>query len=600
MWCVHSIVTNSMRLFFQKHERNILLVTGMLLMSTVFSIRHLVIPMHIDDAVYAPITFAATSDQAIAYGPRMVAALQGAWPVGDINIAEVTASPSYLPIANPYIMALFVKVAGSLTGGIVLSDIFLPAAMFATVFALLQMVLLGHVRGAFIGALVFMFAPHIGAMIPPLSLGQLQQTVIELLPTFGPHEGLFFSRFEYPKVSFLFFALAQLALFRVVQFGRRSDVFFAGLAIASLFYTDLYHWVATFTAGGLMVLFFAIQKDWKRVRLLFASAAIGLVGSVYYWFNLMQVAALPHFDDLSARIGLEIGHNLRFITWKSYVRAIALSLVLWTLFRKKERRLAIFLSAWLLSIIVVLNAQVIVGVNPQPDHWIRTQLLTLFVSWVVIIRSAVKRWGPFIPSKIGIVFALSFVATVMVHQLQSSTDRAHVHTRSADREAAYDWLRNKTVQGSVIASLDVEVNNELQLYTQNRLYYPNGFNTVISNDEIWERYLQTNRLFNQPVEDVAEAISPGSYMLTHLFHNGYREDTGVNSYILGYSLRRVPEQEYAMRIQQYIHLQEEDFEPTHRLNYVLLTDDSQEIAIDGTLVFANGAMRIVQVNQDEL
>jgi hypothetical protein len=213
---------------------------------------------------------------------------------------------------------------------------------------------------------------------------------------------------------------------------------------------------------------------------------------------------------------------------------------------------------------VVLNAQVVIGFNPQPDHWHRTQFLIVFVSAIFLLFLAHERYlkqrigylNESLPKlSLGKAAMWVIVGAVLVVQLYSqyvfSTANADTYTLDPDYEASYKWLSLNTPEGAVVGTIAFATNNELQLHTYNKLFLPNGLNTLASSDEIWKRYMILSSIHGVDMGDFADSIKPGSRALAYLFHNQYRSDSSLNSYLRGGVVAALSGELFAKKTEQY-------------------------------------------------
>ena len=165
--------------------------------------------------VYTPITVASSRDEGAYYALRAHAAYKGDLIVGDVNVYEYKDTPAYLPIGNPLIMAGVGRLAGSLERGFIFADFLFPALIFLIIYAIAYECVRSRL-GSLLFASIFLIVPKF-ALFP--SAGALPSLSI-------PNE-LYFSRFEYPEITFFFFGLAIYAIFRTFR-GEKWMPFAAG------------------------------------------------------------------------------------------------------------------------------------------------------------------------------------------------------------------------------------------------------------------------------------------------------------------------------------------------------------------------------------
>jgi len=579
-----------------------LLIFSALLVGLIHVSHHFLIPRYINDSgQYYPVTFKAEFDEAVTYGPRVQAAYLGMLFGGDISLAEHEGGPFYLSIINPYVLSLLAHLAGSVKTAFILSDFILPIVIFILVYIFLYEIFRKNWAAA-AGGVIFIFVTEVGVLIPPVSISGLKLLIYKLLPFLGDYDVLYFNRFEYPNITFIFYLSALFLIYRSIKYEKRLDIFLAGLAVGSLFYTYLYDWVYVLCGLGIMGFLFLLEKNYRKAKLLSGIIAIALLCSFYYWLNYFALSSLEQYPDIISRIGVETGGFFRFFTWKTYVRSISIVWLLWVILKKRDRILWIYLSGLTLPIIIVLNLQIIAGAIPQPDHWYRELFFILFLSLGIIISWLYKKLTneriKFILVLATVLWAGMILISEAYMQILYSKTYANDYSIGLSRLDSYNWLTKNTEKATVVAALSPEINVELLLHTHNKIYYPSGINSLASNQEIWERYMLTNLLFNVSVDDFGKSISPNQYMLAHLFHDSYIKGSSFNMYLRGGVNRELPENEYQARVNQYRRMKDglSDYKFSYRIDYIYVDEKNNNLRIGekflGKIIYENNGIKI--------
>lgn len=508
--------------------------------------------------VYEPTTIASDLDAAVTYYPRTKAAFNGDFLVGDINLAEYMESPAVMSIINPVVMGSFARLMGSMKAGVVVSDFLFPALIFLLAYALFVALLQRKVL-ALVAAALFIFGPT----FPFIDLRTIAHPPIFSFP---------FSRIDNPKATMLWYLAAALATFVALRSPAVSLRFWrawrmlvlAGVLAGALFYTDPYDWV-TFWAGlGILLIWWSATRTWDRARVIGIIMAIGLIVSVGYWVNFMHLAALPQYADIITRIGVERSHAIRFAAWALYFRIGILIVSLAFLTRKRDRFAAGFVCAFLLPLFVTLNLQVLTGVVPQPDHWMRPLFPFAFAALALIAVGLREQFFSRVPMRAWMAGAVvSLVALFGIEAYYQVTrgdlGLAHALFRGAETERAHHWmpaagaasyaLVRENLDGTVVVgSIAPATNLDLQLYTDVRIYLPFGLNTVAPTEEIWRRFFALASLYGL-TEEQQDALLRGEEMGLYLFQNAFYSDAH-NSYFRG-SARTIPEEFIAVKRAQY-------------------------------------------------
>lgn len=470
---------------------------------------------------YRPLTFAAHADASV-YGIRAQAVYAGQWLAGDISTPEYRGNPSSLPLLNPLIMGGLGRMFGSLDRAFILSDFLFPPLIFVALYFIAFEIT--RVRAlALCFAAFFIFIPKTILLFPPLSWSMLQTLLQRVMP--DASGVLYFVRFEYPKITFLFFAPALYATLRAIRREERWSVWLAGICFGLMFYTYLYDWVYFFVAISLMGVMLALSGRYQACMRLAKIAGIGLVISAPYWYNFFLLRRLPQYEDIALRIGMETGRFLRWTSvWKSYARITALAAVMGFVIPRRERPVLFYVCGLLGAYIVAVNIQLVTGFNPHPDHWYRILFLPLALAmlaagyWTAsrLITPRILVYGAMVA-----VLATGFIfARSLASQYYYSRQNASYYVVDHPYAAAYAWLAHSAPPRSLVGSLDTLTNNELTLYTPQRTFLLNGLHTTAADKKIWERFMETSAVFAVSAERFS-ALLGDETLLFYLFLNEY-------------------------------------------------------------------------------
>lgn len=561
-----------------------------LLVGFIYVSHHFFISNFIDAEMgtYYPIMLhSAYSDEVKSYGGRANAAYLGDLVVGDIHTFENKDTPAWLPILNPLILGSVSNLTGSLKNAIILSDFLFPATIFLILYLLLFEIT-SRKYASVLFASLFIFAPKLGMYIPPVTQLNFKYLMNSFAPFLDNGAPLYFSFFEEPKITFLFYIVAFYLVVRALKYGGFKNMVFAGVSFGLLFYTYLYDWMSFLSALGFLFLFFLLKKQYARVKQIFLIVIIGFGVSVFYWINFLQVHALPQYYDIIMRHSIEFSHRFRFSTvWKSYLRDVALALGLLFVFWKRSAMLVMYLSAFLFSYFIVVNMQVVTGFNPQPDHWYRTQFLVVAVSVFLLCvwlfdRYIVAR----VSGKYKLGFAVVFLAYFFVGNFYSEYAYSKVHaqefileTKSAER---YDWLNKYTENDSVVGTLSFDVAHEISVQTHNNVFVPVGDNNAASDDEIWKRLMILSRIYGVSLKDFSGFIESPKIIQT-LFLHRFDDDKSFDRDFHGGANTVLTQEVYDKIILEYTQLKNNTVSTDialYRLDYLWVGPEEQLIGAD--------------------
>lgn len=520
--------------------------------SAVYGLHHLVLlrAAHIQGVQYHPLV--VNEDEAMFTAPKAHAAHMGEIVVGDFNVAEYKDTRLYvLPFLSPLIMGNLARMTGSIETAFIVGDFVFPPIIFL-LFYIFLLLLSGRRVLAIFGATLFIFLPQFLLAVPPV-IPYLQATILSLA---AKGSSLYFSRVEDPQLTMPLY-LAALIFFLLIFQGRREKwiVALGGIFYGLLFYSYFYYWmyVSMALALGIALVWRPMPDVRKRLML---AMALGLLISVPHWINASLVAGLPQYPDLFDRLRPEVGRALNLQTLPSFAYILhgALAAAAWFLLWKKEPAHALFLASFLLPVYAAYNIQIITGFNVHPDHWFKAALPIVNAAMLLIAYHAIRQYGsrltprmlivPWIALSALLVFkiihtevslvrwasvsllaaaslgmlwffvsarytwlrgkyvfvflgasviALLFVKGLLIQRTFIAVNAPK--TLPAEEFASYQWLVQNTPPYSVIASPSFTTNARLQLYTRNRLFLPNGYNTIAGDTELWTRLRLTHALF---------------------------------------------------------------------------------------------------------
>ena len=483
---------------FDKHK--IILFFIALAVSLIYGSHNFFMPSFLDDkSVYFPVTPSSNWDEAGFYAQRANAVYNGQWIAGDINLTEYKNGPSFLPILNPIQLGVLGKISGSIHMGFVLADFLYPPLIFLLLF-FFALEFFASRAAAALFATIFVFSPLFAIYIPPISLAYAKQLVAGFFPVFGTPGALYFDRIEYPETTFVFYLAALYFIFRALKYKTRRDIILGGLFFGSTFYTYLFDWGYLLVGISILAILFLCQKKYSEFKILLYALLIGFIVSIPYWINLFELKALPQFKDIFYRTGMEISNAFRWgSVWKSYLRNIILTALIWMTWRKKDKLSVNFITAFLLAYFVVVNAQVITGFQAQPDHWYRIQFIFMALGAAMLLFWAYGRFiKNYIPQKLAVslsgIFLIVFLLQQIYMQYEFSRRDAQRYAMPKELIASYEWLNKNSPKDSVVGSLSVGTNNEIMLYTGNKIFVPKGGNSLASNDEIWDRFIMMSKI----------------------------------------------------------------------------------------------------------
>lgn len=539
-----------MKTFFAHHKY---IFVAACMIAIIYGFHHIAISSHLhrENQEYHPIL--VNEDETLFTAPKAQAAFLGNYIVGDFNTFEHRDElPYVLPFLNPFLMGMLARLTGSVEHAFIVGDFLFPPIIFLLFYFLLFEIIPYRMISA-ASSILFLFVPKFFAFFPPL-LRYLQASFITF---FLKEKTLYFSRIEDPQITVPLYLIAFYFLFRTISRRERMTPFIAGIAYGLLFYSYLYHWVYFSLGIIILLILLIIKKNYAAAQRVGYTIGIGLFLSLFHWINTYRLIKTPLWHEFFMRQGPEIGRALSHATlplFAYFLHAILL-IILLCFFWKKQPIVSPFITAFLIPIYAVYNLQVITGFNIHPDHWIKATLVPLGIAWTVIavwivrdyhtlftkqyaavigsafagflIAKALFTENPFIYFLSVVIFLIATAAVILIwlskkyFRLSNYTLGSLIAilaitifftkgiltnytfvalyqntTLPQNEVASYQWLNEHTPKYSVIATPSFTTNSRLQLYTHNRLFLPNGYNTYALENELWDRFLLTNQLFH--------------------------------------------------------------------------------------------------------
>ena len=325
-------------------------------------------------------------------------------------------------------------------------------------------------------------------------------TLIEVLTGSNPITSfLVFSRPINPEVSAIFLFVALLILAHVFFKNRQSTWLSSaalGLSAGGVLYISPFVSSFLFAVFGLSLLWFAVKRDYARVKALAASIAIGLVAVVPFLLNFLQLRQSPFYAETSIRQGLTHTHAPIVGFW---LIALIASLFIWP--RRFSAARPFFATA-VAALVILLNQQILTGIAVQPVHyhWYLTRplagmafaLLAVFlIEW--LFKSKILRGTAY-----STCFLMLFISAALV---QRASYKAHYAEAVASQSYAsvFSFLQTMPSGQSVWANRTLSL--YIPMYTKQNA--PN--NNYAEYDPIPQSFLEKRLLLEYALRKVPVA-----------------------------------------------------------------------------------------------
>ncbi|MEK7516100.1 MAG: hypothetical protein AAB562_00725 [Patescibacteria group bacterium] len=532
-----------------------LLLVGAVFSGVLFVLQHLLIWYRLfrEGKPWSFFSF-VNPDPLVNLAPMIRDVLDGHWWVSDGRILEHMQLPNLWSFVDPILLSPLIFLTRSVSLTFLIGHFLVAAAVFVVVYYL-ALRLTRNRAWSYLFSLLFGSAPLLSNYLFPTPLANLKmiaRTVFHL----GSYPGeVLMSKYVSFSVlpGLVLFALAFLTLLRAIEAPSRRTVIAAGLVQGLLIYVYITDVMYLFTAMGIMALLFLARRRMAEFKALVGIVAIALATSALYWWNFFSIQFLPWANEFYLRIGGELTREFRVSQWKEYLLYAAFALAIWVIGKRmRQETIATYLVGFILSAIVLLNLQVIVGFNPAPTVWAGHQLyFGFFLAWLVLAHWIYQMQRARHP-RAALAFAASLVVMVVLVVLRIIVTQAYIasymypaHTIPQNVRESLAWLEQNTPRDSVVVSPSLVTNALVPVFTHNAVIMPVAVTSPAPQAEIIDRLYVTYALYGVSPEYLRSALAGSlgkadnfafgmeNALTTFLFESYY-----VDHSIDGYFLRR--------------------------------------------------------------
>lgn len=511
-----------MRLLCKKDNFTFLVFFCAILISFIYITPHIVGFLKTEaNIAYNPMSLEAGPathfyDEVLVYVPSVREVAEGHLLVKNIDNYEYSNGPMIRHVLSSLVLAPFFIFAGTVTNFIVLTDFVFPLISFILLF-LLYFLLTSNKFLSLCFGIITALSPKIFLFLFPLHLASLKDLVKHFVPfkiDMWMQDISDLTKMEAMKPGLPFVLLFLIFLYLSLKTNKRIYVFFCGIFLGSLFYTYAFHWLFFVILTIVLALLLFFKKEYKLFKKVFKIGVIGFIISIPFWINYYYLTLMPYYEEYSNSIGKELGHQIRFDLWPEYLLYGFLIVLVWFLYKEKDRATAFFAISLLLASILIYNIQVITGFQFQSNHWATKVIwLNLAIVWVLIFA---KLYEFFRSKKWKNIFKVLLVATVVILISNAflgkwiwASNKLSFWNIPKNELESFEWLEENTEMDSVIMSPSLITNRYLPLYTNNKIFVP--FYENAPSSEVLERIFISYRIFNVPEEYIGDVFVSGKY-----------------------------------------------------------------------------------------
>jgi hypothetical protein len=568
----HSVAARSTLLRY-RHWALVLVTT--LAVGAMFGLPHLLIPALLGEGrVYTPFAVsgvsALTYDETSSYAAYVNYTLRHAAPPYDTDVFENANVPVPTTVAPYILLAGAAAVLGGVDKAFILADFLVPPLALLIVYALLFDItrrrLLALVGG--LTVLLVSFGPR-----------NLFSPILQFVgyDTSGVIQPLEFSRIIHPEISFTLLIASLWLLWLTLKRGQPLVAIAAGGVGALLFYTYVYYWPVWI--GACLALLLIVRN---RRRALLLTNLVTWICSIPFWRTLFEATRDSGFANVLARHTSELGHLPPPIKVAYTIATTLLFLICIASFVRSRpepglrRRVLVYFSAIFLASVAALNMEILVGFNVESMLHYPNRLFQPFLTITLFALASHPLMRLKHSQAVLVVAGIGLLALGAVRQVSMSVAVADTHEYTPQHRLLFGWLNAHTHLDDVVLATSKDVNDLIPVFTQDRVFVPNGERTSASNVEIADRFLIAMKLLNHGEGDVRALLAQDIYHgepplgLTYTYF-----------LFLGTGTWRLPESQIDNMIGQYRALDLSTELGRRRLDYVYGLNGEQPIAVPG-------------------
>lgn len=437
------------------------------------------------------------------------------------------SAPKDVPSLQPPLPEDSIAMVGKLLGVDALTAFFLSKMVLAMAafFALAALVLsvTGRPWTAVISSTALLFG---GALLSaPWDLP------LFLSPSTSAFEFLRFSRAVNPQWSGTFFFIELFCLAEWIRTGKRSWIVLAALVSVTIVYSYVYAWTYFFAVAGLLTLWYAARREWRRIADLAVFWAVAVTMFIPYAMHLVVASQHPWYTESTQRLGLVLRHSPAiFGVWLGIFIGLSFAT------RRIWPRTWPLLPAVSLAGLIAINQHLVTGhyIVPHHYHWYFIQPMSgifavaLFLSF---IQLRIKGTAAIV---LGSVIIAGSIACAGVQQWAAYRESRDVWGKLQLAAPVLQYIGSNLRAGQVVYSQDAGIVNEVPVITGADVYYATNSNlSLVPTERIRFQYFLDLWLQGVTTEEAArEFPTTRRWTLGSRLHNiYYREASGDYSAI---------------------------------------------------------------------
>ncbi len=441
------------------------------------------------------------------------------------------------------IMAILAKLFGGLTPLLIISDFIFSALTFIIFYILAKKITSSH-NLSLIGSVLLLFFYRIFIPPPTITFAGLKTYLTSIfLNTAQGNANFWLSRFMHPQITLPLLLLTILIIWKAFETKHKLYFLASAILLAANVYSYFYNWTYLFvfcTIFSLMMLVYIHNKEGKYqehisqketpsqfLHPLNKKLFLALIGTIFlliilcipYLLNTIQIQDM----DITARSGIEYTQAVEPIS----VVFVLLILLIFTILLVKRKNNSTFthritqiitkmdqpsivLLTLLLSSIIVLNIQLILGYTIQNDHYYSRILVPIVILSILWILSSSKFITTILQKKYitPVILLLLCTSAIIVH-INEIRGQSPYYSFSPEEQELLTYLQSLP-PNSVILTSNITWNLWIPAYTSADLFFPYSASTIASKEELENRFIFTFTLLNYTSSEVESLLLTNS------------------------------------------------------------------------------------------
>lgn len=535
------------------------------------------------------------NSDAFSYHVQWTKVAQTGNPFAEAIVADPGHDLVRVPFAWPhYIMGTTARLLGPEVTYLVWCCLGVLATYFSLMF--FAKALGFSTKYANLAALIHYTFVHILSQLPPLSGNQLSFIIDCFL--LQPENFQHFGPRQYPHDIFfypLLYGVLGLTLFGIKKIKSNAEVkpFHIGLWLGLcllLPFNYFYHWFQfAFALGGIFVLGFLLKwwkfdvlKRYRLVTLAFCSVLVAWLAVVLFQNNQLADAEGYRFALMG---GLT---EARFLLLPP---GLLIRVALWIIVALVALRFsenAVLLVVFLVSSLVLMNMQLVVGKNIQPGHW--SFGIDRVYAWIAIlvVAKGVRRLRPYWVPGIVRIAVLSSLLFFTLQTLVSWQYFEKLSRWSTQRAEVISFLKEQP-PASVLAP-ELWLETDILIHTPHYSFLPRGAQSALSADEHLQRLTHAAQVLGYSREGFLEWLHIRSVRFFGMLYATEKEFSSTYFYmpdkrneVLDFRKGLLPSWDWQV-VNNYL---QSDSILNKKLDLIVLHSEESDPALAGEVVFKN-------------